>query len=154
MVTRRTFVLLVALAIAGASTSPVEANTSGKVETSVVGNPLIVELNVQPSSFGAGRFTTARARVFNLGTTDLVNTTVRLRVDESGLEPINGAEFAVGVLPGGHSRVVRWRLCGSSPGSYIVLAQARGDSTVLETSYSAESDGRIVIVAPGRAQAC
>lgn len=148
--------LMVALLLAAATAMPQSAVAAGAslVQTGVVPNPLVVDLVIRPSAIATGRLAVARATVSNLGVADLAVVTVQLRVDEENLRPIGETIVTVGTLPGGRSSRVNWRLCGVTPGSHVVVAQAEADSTTLPLSYAAESEGRVVTVSASSSRAC
>lgn len=128
--------------------TPAHRRETGVVETSVVPNPVVADLDVRPTTLRTGQRGTARVWVENLATSSLSALRVRLVVPD-GIEIIGSTVHEVADLRGGQRRAVRWRLCAYEPGNHIVFAQVEAVDPSSQLSFGARSTGRVISVVHG-----
>lgn len=110
--------LLLAIALV---TGGARAGDQGTVAGWVYVNPLELELSFSAGQVKAGQAARARSMVTNRGSADLANVVVTLRVDPTGLTIAGSTRRTIALLEGGATAEVTWRICGTQPGSYVLL---------------------------------
>jgi hypothetical protein len=115
---------LVAIVVAVAMLASVaRAAGTANVSLSVIPNPLAVSLALDLPEAGVGEPRVATATVQNLGAAGLSGVTLSLRVDPIGVA-LRGGPSAPLFISGHSSVTATWNICGSSPGSYLLIASA------------------------------
>jgi hypothetical protein len=143
---RRVLRWLLLVALVGGSAlgpvGPVRADDLAVVTARALMSPLLVGLDVLPTSVRAGGRVAATAVVSNLGSAALRRLTVRLRV-ASGLTVDGSATHRIRELLPRATAATTWALCGRVPGSYLVFAEVAVDGWVVDSPV------RLVAVTPG-----
>ena len=134
--------MAVSTVASGAVTSAVDGATAAAVDGRVLISPVAVSLEIAPTNALAGQPVAARAAVSNIGPSTISRVSVRLRV-ASGLVVRGRQPQSIRRLAPGASASVSWSVCGLSPGSYLVFAEATFGSIVVD------SPARVLTIHPG-----
>jgi hypothetical protein len=97
----------------------------GTVTATVAANPLIVSVSA-PEQVLVHESFWIEAQVRNTGDARMAKTVGTLHVPE-GLTVMTKAERNIGAIQSQREKVVRWRVRGDEPGTYIILVVASGE---------------------------
>ena len=132
------------LAAGPATVAGEEAAVTGTVRIS----PLVITLELEAATVGVGTPVKARATVGNVGIVAVRRVDVALRLDPVGLVLRGPTTRHLQQVREGRSATVPWAMCGSVPGTYVVLAQASADGVTVESA------ARLLTIAPGNRRSC
>jgi hypothetical protein len=136
----------VSMVASGATAAGVDGASEGPLDGRVLMSPLAISLEIAPSTVRPGELAGGRVTVTNLGPIALSRISIRLRFPSELL--LRGRQpLSVRRLASGASASVTWLLCGRTPGSYLVFAEATFGSTF--GSLVVDSPARLLAVRPG-----
>jgi hypothetical protein len=117
------------------------------VTASVAVNPLSVELEVPSRPLTVGQQIQIQAAVRNLGTEPLQEVVATLRVSEVSVHAYDLSQ-TLDALAGQQQTRARWKLCGETPGNYMLLVHVT--ATLGGSPIEATSAARLLTVAETR----
>ena len=133
------FALVAACAAQTGSTSSITGH--------VLVNPLSVSLTVPAGPVKPGKEFVVKATVSNAASAELSNVQATLLRDPA-IVLYDPATQVLGKLGPRRSAKFTWAACSATPGNYVVMARATAGV------FTAESQGALVAVAPGRSPQC
>jgi hypothetical protein len=137
----------VALVLVGAPSSHGEPVHG--VPGRVIPNQLFVGLTVSATRTTAGKTVQARASVTNGGFKPLVDASVTVRFDPTGLVVAGSPTVLIGTLDALRTVKATWSLCPRQPGNYVLVASARG-TRADGVTLSVDSPAVLLTVDAGR----
>ncbi len=142
---------LAALGLTGAasgvngSTSPTAStNTSGAVAATISIDPLLVTLSLKAGTAHVGQGDPATTTIVNHGRTTLVSVTAFISAPSSVVVNPAGTQ-ALGSLAAGAAKTARSALCGTVPGTYLVVAKAAAQDAVGHKFVGFSQPQRLVV---------
>jgi hypothetical protein len=149
----RPLVASLALALAALSGGARAGERPASVDAIVFVNPLTVGLALSAREARLGQLVRARATARNVGPEAVANATMTIRSDPAGVRVVGSASRVIPEIGAGDAEKSTWQLCGTQPGSYVLLARAsyvNAESDVV-TSESAAS---VLTISVGEGDKC
>jgi len=144
---RTAFAVSVTLVLVGAPSSHGEPVHG--VPGRVIPNQLFVGLTVSPTRTTVGKAVQARASVTNGGFQSLVNASVTVRFDPTGLVVAGSPTVTIGTLDALRTVKATWSLCPQQPGNYVLVVSARA-TRADGVALAVESPAVLLTVDAGR----
>ncbi len=145
--------LALALAVLSGGASAGEGHAEATVNARVFVNPLNIELTLSASEARVGQLVRARATASNLGPEPIVGAAMTIRSDPEGVRIAGSATRVVAEVGAGDGQMLTWQLCGTRPGSYVLLARASYVNAAGDLVTS-ESSASVLTISSGDAGKC